>query len=100
MDLRNVIVGQVVTEKSERLKGELKTYTLLVPLSANKIELKNALEKFFDVEVESIRVHLVRPKTRLLGRGGQMEKRHRSKRMLVRLSKKSKPLDLASAKIS
>lgn len=99
MDLRNVIVGQVVTEKSERLKASLKTYTLLVPLSANKVDVKSALEKYFDVEVDAIRVHLIRPKTRTAGRG-EMQKRPRSKRMLVRLTKKSKPLDLASAKLS
>ncbi len=95
MDLSSIIIGPVVTEKAERFKTE-RVYVIKVQLHATKIDVKNALRKFFDVEVESIRVLLTRPKTRIVGQGKVMQKRHRSKRMIVRLTKQSKALDFAS----
>ena len=93
MQISSIILGPVVTEKAERLRAA-NTYVLRVHMDATKIDVKQALRTFFDVEVESIRVLRVAPKVRQLGAGKSMEKRHRSKRMIVRLSKKSKPLDL------
>lgn len=95
MHLSSVIIGPVVTEKAERLKTQ-GTYVLKVNSRATKIDVKNALRKYYDVDVESVRVHRVRPKTRLVGQGKVIEKRHRSKRMIVRLGKKSKALDLSA----
>jgi large subunit ribosomal protein L23 len=99
MELSNVIKGHIVTEKAERQKTSARTYTLVIDQGATKIDVKKALKKFYDVEVESVRVHLVRPKTRTFGtKGAQMEKRHRSKRAMVTLSTKSKTLDLSTLK--
>lgn len=95
MHLASVIIGPVVTEKAERLKTQ-GTYVLEVSQSATKIDVKNALRTFYDVDVESVNVLRVRPKTRLVGQGKHLEKRHRSKRMIVRLAKKSKSLDLTT----
>jgi ribosomal protein L23 len=58
--------------------------------------VKNALHKFWDVDVTSIRVLRVGPKRRVIGPGKSMEKRHRSKRMIITLSKKSKAFDISS----
>lgn len=96
MHLASVIVGPVVTEKAERLKTE-GVYTLKVRKEATKIDVKNALRRFYDVEVVSIRVLNTVPKTRVLGPGRSMEKRHRSKHVLVRLEGK-KTLDLSAFK--
>jgi large subunit ribosomal protein L23 len=93
MQLSSVIIGPVVTEKAERLKT-LGTYTIKVHNQATKVDVKNALRKFYDVEVASIRVLRTRPKSRTGQRGEEIEKRHRSKRMIIRLGKKSKALDL------
>ena len=97
MELSRVILGPVVTEKAERQKV-MNIYTIRVAPAATKIDVKNALRKYYDVEVESVRVLVTRPKARNLGAGRSMEKRHRSKHMLVRLGKKSKALDLATFK--
>src|SRR3989344_2958730 len=101
MELSRVILGSLFTEKSERLKatGARHTYTLRVAHSATKIEIKQALKKFYDLEVSSVRVLWIRPKTRTLGKG-TMEKRHRTKKALVTAVAKSKALDLASFKAS
>ncbi len=93
MQLTSVIIGPVVTEKAERQKT-MGTYTIVVHPDATKVDVKNALRKFYDVEVASVRSLRTRPKTRVLGQGSVMEKRHRSKRMIIRLTKKSKSLDL------
>ena len=99
MELSQVIIGQVVTEKSERLKMQTrKTYTLVVSPLATKIDVKNALKKFYDIDAETVRIIRTRPKTRAFGRGKTMEKRHRSKKALVTLGAKSKALDIASFK--
>jgi len=95
MDLTRVIIGSVMTEKSERLKNA-NTFTVHVRPDATKIDVKKALKKYYDVEVESIRVMRVRGKTRAVGQGKELEKRHPMKKMLVTLGKKSKALDLSS----
>ena len=95
MDLANVIVGSVVTEKSERLKAT-QTYTLRIAKGATKVEVRQALKKLYDVDVEGVRVLPVRPKRRLLGSGRVMEKRHQWRKALVTLREGSRPLDLAS----
>lgn len=93
MDLSRVIIGPVVTEKAERLKLA-RTYVLQVALSATKVDVKNALRRFYGVDVTSVRVLRVRPKARVVGMGMEMEKRHRSKRMMVTLAKDSPSIDL------
>jgi len=100
MDLSRVIVGPVVTEKAERLKAGsgsgAHTYTLRVSPDATKVDVRNALEMFYDVEVSSVRIIKTQAKTRDLGAGRSMEKRHAFKKALVTLGKKSKPLDISA----
>ena len=99
MDLSRVIMGPVTTEKAERLKAS-HTYVLRVHPSATKIDLKNALRRYYDVSVEAVQVLRTRPKTRMVSQGSFMEKRHRTKRMIVKLTKKSKALDLSTFRTS
>jgi large subunit ribosomal protein L23 len=95
MELSSVIIGPIVTEKAERLKTQ-QTYVLRVRPEATKIDVKNALRRFYDVDVASVRVLRTSPKRRIVGQGTVMEKRHRQKRMIVRLTPKSKALDLTT----
>lgn len=96
MDISTVILGPVVTEKAERQKA-INTYVIRVAKGATKIDVKNALRRFYDVEVESIRMLRTVPKRRSLGYH-TMEKRHSAKHAIVRLGKKSKSLDLSAIK--
>ncbi len=98
MDLARVIIGPVVTEKAERLKTGQATHmhTLWIVPAATKIEVKNALKRYYGVDVASVRVMRTRAKTRMLGRGIEMEKRHAGKKVIVTLAKDSKQLDLAA----
>ena len=98
MELAHVILGPIVTEKSENLKGTSKTHTLQIAPQATKVDVKNALKKFYDVDAVSVRIMRTAPKTRRIGRGGTMQKRHRTKKALVTLSKDSKNFDLSTFK--
>ncbi len=95
MELTSVILGPVVTEKAEAAK-QARTYVLRVHPHATKIDVKNALRRYYDVEVASVRALRTVPKSRQTAKG-MMEKRHRSKRMIVKLAEKSKALDLSKS---
>ena len=51
----DVIVRPVVTEKSARDIDERNVYTFIVDNGANKVEIGQAVEKIWDVKVESVR---------------------------------------------
>ncbi len=99
MDLSRIIIGQVMTEKAERQKA-VRSVTLRVDPAATKVDVKNALKRYFDVEATSVRVQRVGGKSRELGAGRQMQKRAPYKKMTVTLHPKSKQLDLAQFKVS
>ncbi|MDN5344401.1 MAG: large subunit ribosomal protein [Clostridia bacterium] len=63
----DVILKPLVTEKSTSLMAENK-YTFLVSPEANKIEIKNAIEKLFNVEVLKVNTLVDRGKLRRVGR--------------------------------
>lgn len=98
MELTRVILGPVVTEKSERQKVESKTYTLRVAKHATKVDVKAALKRLYDVDAAEVRVMTVGGKTRMVGRNRTMQKRHPYKKAIVKLAPKSKALDLTAVK--
>lgn len=100
MQLSRIIKGQIVTEKAERQKATSRTYTLRVDPQSTKVDVARALETYFDVKVQSVRMQWLRPKARALGGNRVLTKRHRSKRAIVTLDKKSKALDLSTFKAS
>ena len=95
MDLSHVIVGPIVTEKAERQKAG-RVFTLRVAPKATKIDIKNALRRFYDVDVASVRTMRMASKVRQVGRGTYITKRKPFKKVLVTLTAKSKALDIAS----
>ena len=64
----DVIIAQIVTEKTMKLLQEENKITLKVKKDANKIEIKNAFEAIFNVHVEKINVINVRPQAKRVGR--------------------------------
>lgn len=62
-----IIKAPVITEKAGNL-AQSNTYLFKVDHRANKTELKDAIEKIFNVKVESIRTINVKPKKRRVGR--------------------------------
>lgn len=66
-DARDVLIRPVISEKSVGLLEENK-YTFWVDPAANKIEIKNAVEKMFKVKVDKVRTMNVKGKEKRLGR--------------------------------
>lgn len=54
-DQYDVILRPVVTEKSARDIQERNVYTFVVDEGANKVEIRKAVEKIWDVSVEGVR---------------------------------------------
>jgi large subunit ribosomal protein L23 len=63
-----VILSHVVTEKAERLKVEQSRYTFKVAPTANKIQVREAVERLFKVHVREVRVMNFLGKMRRMGR--------------------------------
>ena len=97
MELSRVILGPLTTEKTE-LQKTMRVYSVRVDKAATKVDIKNALEAFYDVEVTSVRIQRTGSKKRQLGAGRVIVKRHPMKKALITLSQKSKALDLTKFK--
>lgn len=62
-----IIIKPLISEKSTGLMAEDK-YTFLVAPGANKIEIKHAIEKLFNVKVLKVNTLVDRGKLRRMGR--------------------------------
>ncbi len=60
-DPRSIIIRPIITEHSYDVM-ENNVYTFEVARDANKIEIKNAIQKIFDVTVTKVNVINVKPK--------------------------------------
>ncbi|MFZ0391763.1 MAG: 50S ribosomal protein L23 [Calditrichia bacterium] len=63
-DSRQVVIQPVLTEKALQLKDKFNQYVFRVAADANKIEIKNALEKRFSVTIKDVRTTNIKPKPR------------------------------------
>ncbi|MBE6149668.1 MAG: 50S ribosomal protein L23 [Firmicutes bacterium] len=64
---RDIIKGPIMTEKSAGL-AQNNIITFSVDPKANKTQIKQAIEKVFDVKVESVNTINVRPRKKRVGR--------------------------------
>jgi len=83
-DNYSIIRRPVVTERAANLKASINAYVLEVNPSANKLQIREAVEKLFKVKVESVKTVALPGKFRRLGAavGGY---RPRWKKAYVRL---------------
>ena len=65
--LHEIIRKPLITEKANLLKDEAQVVAFEVARSANKIEIKQAVEKAFDVKVKSVNTILLRGKMKRVG---------------------------------
>ena len=90
----DVILKPVVTEKSMNQMGE-KKYTFLVHPDANKVMIKEAIEKMFEgVEVES--VNTMNRDGKKKTRGRVTGKTAATKKAIVKLTENSKDIEIFS----
>lgn len=63
----DIIIKPIITEKSSQLVENLQ-YTFEVAKDANKVEIKNAVEKIFNVKVVAVRTINVQRKAKRMQR--------------------------------
>jgi large subunit ribosomal protein L23 len=68
MHIYEVIKRPIVTEKSNALVDFFGQYTFQIDRRANKLQVKEAVEQIFDVEVRKVRIVNVKPKRGRYGR--------------------------------
>jgi large subunit ribosomal protein L23 len=85
-DYRDIIIAPVITEKAavEEQNGK---YTFKVSTKANKTQIKQAIEKIFNVKVESVNTLNSHPKKRRVGKYTGMTNKY--KKAIVKLAKGS-----------
>jgi len=67
LDYTRIILGPVISEKSMRVSELNKQIVLKVDRRSTKPDIKNAVEKLFDVKVKSVHVLNVAGKTKRAG---------------------------------
>lgn len=87
----DVLKRQLITEKTTKLADELK-YTFEVDQDANRLEVKQAVEKIFDRKVKNVRIVNVRKKPKKMGRYEGFTPA--VKKAIVTLEKGEKALDV------
>jgi large subunit ribosomal protein L23 len=83
LGLENVLVKPLLTEKTSKETEAYNRYAFVVNVKANKNHIKNAVEKFFDVKVLSVRTSVLPGKTKRAGKG--FKKTGKSKKAYVQL---------------
>ena len=66
-NLRDVLIRPMVTEKTNLLMAENK-YVFKVALKANKVEIRQAVEKIFNVKVLEVTTLIVNGKIKRMGK--------------------------------
>ena len=84
MDARDIIIAPVVSEKSYML-NETGAYTFKVHSSANKIEIRNAIEEIFNVRVSKVNTLNRQGKRKRNRKAWTLGQRASSKRAIVTL---------------
>ena len=83
---RVIIIAPVITEKSALLEQEGK-YVFKVDTKANKVQIKQAIEKIFNVKVLSVNTSNSHPKKKRVGKYTGMTNKY--KKAIVKLAKGS-----------
>ena len=80
---RDVIKAPIITEKSSDLAQNNNTIVFSVDVKANKTQIKQAVEKLFNVKVEKVNTVNVKPKKKRVGR--YVGKTNKVKKAIVKL---------------
>ena len=85
--LFDVLRRPLVTEKSNFQSSKLNQYTFEVPLTASKMQIKNAVESLFEVSVERVNVIRLPAKRTRRARSRRLRVRRRAmKKAIVTLA--------------
>jgi len=65
---REIVIAPIITEKSSSLQNRNNSYTFKVSINANKIEIRHAIERIFNVHVLDVNTIRQRGKMKRMGR--------------------------------
>ena len=85
---RDIIKAPIITEKSANIAADEKTYVFKVDVKANKSQIKDAIEKIFNVKVERVNTVNVHAKKKRVGRYTGMTNKY--KKAIVTLANGNK----------
>ena len=85
---RDIIKAPIITEKSANIAADEKNYVFKVDVKANKSQIKDAIEKIFNVKVEKVNTVNVHPKKKRVGRYTGMTNKY--KKAIVTLANGNK----------
>ena len=80
---RDILIRPLITEKATALMADNK-YTFVVPLKANKVEIRQAVEQIFKVKVLDVNTIRVMGKVKRMGKN--QGKRPDYKKAIVKLA--------------
>ena len=82
-----ILIKPIITEKMTSLAEKFNRYGFVVDRSANKVQIRQAVEKMYGVKVESVNTqqYVGKVKTRNTTRGIAVGRVNRSKRAFVTL---------------
>ena len=83
LHIYDVLVRPVVSEKSTIMADELNQYVFEVSPSANKIQIKDAIESIFEVSVTNVRTLVVPAKRGRRGRNWYLRSRQWKKAIVT-----------------
>ncbi|HLV10221.1 MAG TPA: 50S ribosomal protein L23 [Halanaerobiales bacterium] len=83
-DSRDVIIAPLISEQSMEMIEVNNTYTFKVDKRANKIEIRNAVEEIFNVDV--LRVNTINVRGKKVRQGFRYGKRPDWKKAMVKLA--------------
>ncbi len=95
MDPYKIILRPVITEKSTVLKEKNRDVAFEVAMSANKSEIKKAVEQLFKIKVDGVRIQIKTGKERRMGRHSGRTKDW--KKAIVRLKAGEKMIEYFEA---
>ena len=84
---RDVIKAPIITEKTATLAQDGNVVVFSVDPKANKVQIKQAVEKIFNVKVESVNTINVKPRKKRVGR--YVGKTSKVKKAIVKLKEGS-----------
>jgi large subunit ribosomal protein L23 len=67
MDVSDILIRPILSEKSDRLREKNSVYLFHVYKKANKIQIEQAIESLFQVKVESVRTVTRKGKSKRIG---------------------------------
>ncbi|MFZ9661702.1 MAG: 50S ribosomal protein L23 [Chitinophagaceae bacterium] len=64
MKLNEILIKPIITEKANALQEKRKTFSFRVARQANKLEIKNAVQSLYGVNVQDVRTVVVPAKNK------------------------------------